>query len=265
MPIGAISPAAAAQELNNVRSMQLSMESSPGAAAPAGTAVASPVATSSEAAGQATLGAENVQPTPTGSPMKSILGSVLKGAMTGASVVMGVNTLGGKIPWVKGFLGGVISKLPFLSRFGFPMGTLAALGIGAAVGAVFGLLSGIRKAKAAAAAAAAQAAAPVPETPAPTTPAPVLTPPPSKPKKAKKRKVKRNPVAGTSKAKGKRRSQRLGFSPDTSKAHHIKSGDTLWALSRRYDVSIDSIVKANSDIIKDPDLIYTGDTIAIPV
>lgn len=43
----------------------------------------------------------------------------------------------------------------------------------------------------------------------------------------------------------------------------VKSGDTLWDISRRYGVSISSIVNANP-IIKDPDLIYGGWKLTIP-
>ena len=45
--------------------------------------------------------------------------------------------------------------------------------------------------------------------------------------------------------------------------HKVQWGDTLWDLSRKYGVSIDSIVKANKQI-KDPHWIYTGDTLVIP-
>ena len=43
----------------------------------------------------------------------------------------------------------------------------------------------------------------------------------------------------------------------------VKIGDTLWDISRRYGVSISSIVNANP-IIKDPDLIYGGWKLTIP-
>ena len=45
--------------------------------------------------------------------------------------------------------------------------------------------------------------------------------------------------------------------------YKVKWGDTLWDLSRKYGVTIDSIVKANKQI-KDPHWIYTGDTLIIP-
>jgi len=38
----------------------------------------------------------------------------------------------------------------------------------------------------------------------------------------------------------------------------VKWGDTLWALSRAFGCSIDDIVALNSDLIKDPNLIYVG-------
>ncbi len=46
--------------------------------------------------------------------------------------------------------------------------------------------------------------------------------------------------------------------------YRIKSGDTLWALSRRFDTTVDKIVAANKGTIKDPDRIFAGDTITIP-
>ena len=46
--------------------------------------------------------------------------------------------------------------------------------------------------------------------------------------------------------------------------HYVVWGDTLWDLSRYYGTSIDAIVQANSKIT-DPNLIYAGDTLEIPV
>ena len=46
--------------------------------------------------------------------------------------------------------------------------------------------------------------------------------------------------------------------------YRIQRGDTLSALSRRFDTTVTAIVNANRGTIKDPDLIYAGDTITIP-
>lgn len=43
----------------------------------------------------------------------------------------------------------------------------------------------------------------------------------------------------------------------------VKKGDTLWGLSRKYDVTIQDIVDAN-DAIKDPNLIYIDQVLTIP-
>ena len=44
--------------------------------------------------------------------------------------------------------------------------------------------------------------------------------------------------------------------------HTVASGDTLWALSRRYGVSVDGLVRANA--LADPDLLSIGDRLVIP-
>lgn len=42
------------------------------------------------------------------------------------------------------------------------------------------------------------------------------------------------------------------------KTHKVKSGDTLWGISRKYQVSVNDILKWNKDIIKDPNVIKVG-------
>lgn len=44
--------------------------------------------------------------------------------------------------------------------------------------------------------------------------------------------------------------------------HTVASGDTLWALSRRYNVPMDQLVRANA--LSDPDLLLIGDRLVIP-
>lgn len=45
--------------------------------------------------------------------------------------------------------------------------------------------------------------------------------------------------------------------------YHIKKGDTLWALAKKYKTTIDDIVDANP-CIKDPNFIVAGFFIYIP-
>ena len=51
----------------------------------------------------------------------------------------------------------------------------------------------------------------------------------------------------------------------TPKVYIVKSGDTMSKIAKRFDVSIDDLIAANKDTIKDPDKISIGDTVIIPV
>lgn len=44
--------------------------------------------------------------------------------------------------------------------------------------------------------------------------------------------------------------------------HHIKRGDTLWALSRRYGTTVDAFARLNG--ISNPNLIIAGKTLRVP-
>lgn len=44
----------------------------------------------------------------------------------------------------------------------------------------------------------------------------------------------------------------------------VQSGDTLWAIAKKYSCTVSEIVAANSDLIKNPDLIHVGWQIKIP-
>lgn len=46
--------------------------------------------------------------------------------------------------------------------------------------------------------------------------------------------------------------------------HKVKSGDTLSAIATKYGVTVDAIVKANSAIIKNANVIQAGWEIKIP-
>lgn len=43
--------------------------------------------------------------------------------------------------------------------------------------------------------------------------------------------------------------------------HTVKKGDTLWSISRLYNISVDEIVKLNG--LKNPDLIRVGQVLKI--
>lgn len=217
----------------------------PASAAPAQAATAD--GSTGAAAGQAQAGAEVVQPPNTS---KIVLSSVLRGAVTGASLTFSMNKLG--------WLVKALNFIPFPPlKAVASVGTAAALIGGAVIGGAVGLFTGMKTAKKQAAsfleAQAKAAAAAVP----PSDPL-VIGPdgkPATEPKPEVPKDVKKNPVMGTKKKKSR--------SAD-GMSYHIKRGDTLWALSRKHGVSIDAIVKANPSKIKDPDLIYAGDTITIP-
>ena len=49
----------------------------------------------------------------------------------------------------------------------------------------------------------------------------------------------------------------------TAITHTVVSGDTLWAIARRYDVALNDLLSANRDI-KNPNLIHVGDKVVIP-
>ena len=51
----------------------------------------------------------------------------------------------------------------------------------------------------------------------------------------------------------------------TPKVYIVKSGDTMSKIAKRFDVTIDDLIAANKDTIKDPDKISIGDTVIIPV
>ena len=44
----------------------------------------------------------------------------------------------------------------------------------------------------------------------------------------------------------------------------VQKGDTLWAIIKKYGCTVSEIMAANSDLIKDSDLIYPGWQLKIP-
>jgi L,D-transpeptidase ErfK/SrfK len=45
----------------------------------------------------------------------------------------------------------------------------------------------------------------------------------------------------------------------------VKSGDTMSKIATKFNVTIDELIAANADTIKDPDKISIGDQVIIPV
>jgi spore coat assembly protein SafA len=46
--------------------------------------------------------------------------------------------------------------------------------------------------------------------------------------------------------------------------YYVRLGDTLWKISRKYKTSLDCVIRYNPHL-PDPDLIYPGDEIAVPL
>ena len=53
--------------------------------------------------------------------------------------------------------------------------------------------------------------------------------------------------------------------PAAEVTYTVRWGDTLWALSKKYGCTVNDFVVCNSDLIKDPDLIYAGWELVVPV
>ncbi|MCW2971747.1 MAG: hypothetical protein JWN72_20 [Thermoleophilia bacterium] len=277
-----------AGDISQLRNQQtLAMTSSSAAAPAAATAAAAPTAAAGDATGSATgpagdasMGAAAVQQPPNST--KIILQAVLKGALTGASVTMGLKQFGPfltKIPGLGGLIGslgskaagsaaavagkgllGMLSKIPLLGSLlprafagGIAGFAITAL-IGAAVGGIVGIFTGMKTAKAQTAAynealAAQQAATPVGD--------PVTTPDTTAPGAAN------GPAKSKAKAKaapkGKWKSWVVAkhgshlAAPGQAKTGHYnaKSGDTIAMLAKRFYTTPAEIRKLNPGITGD--------------
>jgi LysM repeat protein len=261
-------PAAEMSQLRTQRTLAMQATGPAAAAAApttvAGAAAAAPAdgAAATGAAGDAAMGAMAVQEPP--STSKIVLQSVLKGAMTGASVSLGFKQFGpllGKIPFVAnmfgklpiagavgtgllGFvskipvLGGLVGKVaPLLAKTGLQGFLIAGL-VGAGIGAIFGAVGGMKKAKAATAEyeeamAAQQANAEPPVGDPVNTPAPPVDTGPAKPR------FKNWIVAYQGDTK------KPGGSTGTYKA---RKGDTLAVLAKRFHTTPAEIKKLNPGV-----------------
>ena len=58
-----------------------------------------------------------------------------------------------------------------------------------------------------------------------------------------------------------------GSGTANARTHLVKSGETLWGLAKKYygnGAQYQKIFQANTDILKDPNLIYVGQKLVIP-
>lgn len=261
MAIMGFNPAA---EMNQLRTQRtLAMQASAPAAGAVAPAAADPAAAMAAgaaapgAAADASIGAAAVQEPP--STSKIILQSVLKGAMTGASVTMGLKQFGPMLTKI-GFIGkmvgtiappagilGFLSKVPLVGKL-LPMmakstigGFLITAAIGAAVGGIFGAISGVKKAKAAAAEYAEAMAAQQAQTPpgdpvntpgeAPGEPAPAPAPP-----------------VGKYKSWIIAREGSVGKTGGSFGHYKARKGDTLAKLAERFHTTPEEIKKLNPKV-----------------
>ena len=73
--------------------------------------------------------------------------------------------------------------------------------------------------------------------------------------------------AGTVKAVAKKEEPAPAVNPKSNGSHVVQSGDTLWAIAKKYygdGNQYTKIVNANKDKIKNPNLIYPGQQLVIP-
>jgi LysM repeat protein len=255
MALMGFNPAADMSQLRTQRTLAMQASAPAQAVAPVDPATAAAVgaAAAPGAAADAAIGAQGVMEPPATS--KIVLQSVLRGAMTGASVTMGLKTFGPTLMKV-GFIGkavgtiappagalGFLSKLPVLStvlpRLAKMTGWQAFLAtalIGAGIGAIAGAVSGMRKAKAAAAeyaeAMAAQQAQEPPLGDPINTPEPAPAPPPAP-------RFKNWVIAYSGNTKV------AGGSTGTYKT---RQGDTLASLAERFHTTPAEIRKLNPGI-----------------
>ncbi|MCW2956391.1 MAG: hypothetical protein JWO69_1260 [Thermoleophilia bacterium] len=262
MAIAGFNPAMEMSQLRTQQTLAMASTSAAAPAAPAastGEQMAAAAAAPSGPTADAGMAAAAVQEPP--SAGKIILQSVLKGALTGASVTMGFKSVGpliSKIGWLSKIVGsiggagviGFLSKVPLVGKL-LPLmaksgiaGFLITAGIGAAVGGIVGAVKGIAASKKAAAEyaeamAAAQAAQPEPGNPVSTEPTPAPTGAPANPPAAGKPKYKSWIVA---------RSGASGTKGGSVGTYRAKDGDTIAQLAKRFHTTPAEIKKLNPGI-----------------
>lgn len=250
MAIMGFNPAAEMSQLRTQRTLAMQAAAPAAAADPAAAAAAGAAAPG--AAADAAIGAQAVQEPP--STSKIVLQSVMKGALSGASVTLGLKQFGPlamKVPFLSKLITpvlGFLSKVPIVGKL-MPMlgktgltGFLIAAGIGAAVGGIFGALTGLKKAKAAAAeyaeAMAAQQAQTPPGDPVNTPgaePAPAPEPAPG-------------PAVGKYKSWIIAREGSVGKTGGSFGFYKTRKGDTIAKLAERFHTTEAEIKKLNPKV-----------------
>lgn len=259
MAVMGFNPAAEMSQLRTQRT--LAMQATAPADAASAAAPADPAAAATAgaalpgAAGDAAMAASAVQAPP--STSKIVLQSVLKGALSGASMTLGLKQFGPMLMNV-GFIGklaapvlGFLSKVPLVGKL-LPLmgkagwqGFLITAAVGAGVGAIFGGISGVKKAKAAAAEYADAMAAQQAAQAQPPVGDPVNTDaPPADPPAPAKPRFKNWIIAysGTTKVAG-----------GSTGTYKTKKGDTLAKLAKRYHTTVAEIRKLNPHVGQDVD------------
>lgn len=253
MAIMGFNPAAEMSQLRTQRTLAMQAAAPAAAAAPADPAAAAAAgAAAPGAAADAAIGAQAVQEPP--STSKIVLQAVMKGALSGASMTLGIKQFGPlamKVPFLSKLLTpviGFLSKVPILSKV-MPLlgktgltGFLIAAGIGAAVGGIFGALAGLKKAKAAAAEYAEAMAAQQAQTPPGD---PVNTPgnaPAEEPAPAPA------PAVGKYKSWIIAREGSVGKTGGSFGHYNTRKGDTLAKLAERFHTTEAEIRKLNPKV-----------------
>ncbi len=258
MAIMGFNPAAEMSQLRTQRTLAMQASAPAAGAAPAADPAAAMAAGAAApgAAGDAAMGAAAVQEPP--STSKIVLQSVLKGAMTGASVTMGLKQFGPMLTKI-GFIGklvgtvappagilGFLGKLPLVGKL-LPMMGRSGIGaflitaaVGAGIGAIAGAVTGLKKAKAAAAEYAEAMAAQQAQTP-PGDPvnAPGEAPAEPEPAPAPAPRFKSWIIA---------REGAIGTAGGSFGHYRIRKGDTIERLAKRFYTTPAEIKKLNPSI-----------------
>jgi hypothetical protein len=256
MAIAGFNPAAEMSQLRTQRTLAMQASAPADQAAAAGgtdqAAAAATAAAMPGAAGDAAIAATSVQEPP--STSKIVLQSVLKGAVTGASVTLGIKQFGPlllKVPFLSKLITpaiGFLSKLPLVGKLMPLLGKTGLQGflitalVGAGVGAIAGAIGGVKKAKEAQAQYAEAMAAQQAQQPGdPVNTEPAAEPAPA-PAPAAKPRFKNWIIAYSGKSKR----------PGSTGTYKVKGGDTIASLAKRFHTTEAEIRKLNPSLGGEP-------------